>query len=326
MRTFSTSEKLYFQMFISALLFGIVFAGGYAGYATYRNEKVTTAEKIAMLESKTAGQEYAISELTQELVALRGESGELKADLSSVANRQKKSEEKGEAEFLSARQKLQSLESDIAKNAVPEIATIISEWRPYLASIRCDFKYVNTGGLYYQTRGSGTLLSLSALGGPVVLSNNHIVSDPDGYKASYCEATLPDRPLSFTVAGSAITRPQNGGDFSSFALSGASGDIINLAKKNPKLCTGKPALGDEIVILGYPSIGSQSNITATEGIISGYDGDYFITSAKVEQGNSGGAAILTKENCFLGIPTFVALGKVESLARILDVAVVVGSR
>lgn len=323
MRIFTTSEKLYVQMFISALLFGIVLAGGVYAHTAYETQKADTAEQIAFLQTRTAGQEYAITELTAELMALKGESGELKAGLSSVVTRQKTSEEKGGAELLAAQKKIQSIEGSIEKNASINIATIISEWRPYLASLQCDFKYVDTGGLYYQTRGSGTLLSLSSLGGAVVLSNSHIVSDNDGYKASYCAVELPDKPFSFTVAGGAIVRAEGGSDWSSFSLAGASGDIINLAKKNPKLCTGKPALGDEIVILGYPSIGSQGNITATEGIISGYDGDYFITSAKVEQGNSGGAAILAKENCFLGIPTFVALGRVESLARILDVSVIV---
>ena len=88
------------------------------------------------------------------------------------------------------------------------------------------------------------------------------------------------------------------------------------------MCTRKPSVGDSVVILGYPSIGSRTSVTATEGIIAGYDGNYFITSAKVEQGNSGGAAILVKDNCLLGIPTFAQVGKVESLARILDIGTV----
>nr|MDQ3014484.1 hypothetical protein [bacterium] len=63
---------------------------------------------------------------------------------------------------------------------------------------------------------------------------------------------------------------------------------------------------------------SRVDVTATEGIISGYEGNYYITSAKIEQGNSGGAAISLRDNCFLGIPTLTLVGKVESLGRILD--------
>jgi len=83
------------------------------------------------------------------------------------------------------------------------------------------------------------------------------------------------------------------------------------------ICKVRPITGDQVVILGYPSVGSQSTVTATEGIISGFDDGYYVTSAKIEQGNSGGAAIHVKNNCFLGIPTLVVVGKIESLARIL---------
>jgi hypothetical protein len=69
--------------------------------------------------------------------------------------------------------------------------------------------------------------------------------------------------------------------------------------------------------LGYPSVGAREGITATDGIISGFDKPYYITSAKIERGNSGGAAIHVKNNCLLGLPTLVVAGQVESLARIL---------
>ena len=77
-------------------------------------------------------------------------------------------------------------------------------------------------------------------------------------------------------------------------------------------------VGAQIVILGYPAIGAKKSLTATEGIISGYDNDYFISSAKVDKGNSGGAAIWLENNCYLGIPTKVFAGTAETLARILD--------
>ena len=96
-------------------------------------------------------------------------------------------------------------------------------------------------------------------------------------------------------------------------------NIKTIASSFLNFCEQKPNLGDGVVVLGYPGIGSTNSVTATEGIISGFDGDYFITSAKVEQGNSGGAAILSKEDCLLGIPTYASLGQVESLARILDI-------
>ena len=69
-------------------------------------------------------------------------------------------------------------------------------------------------------------------------------------------------------------------------------------------------------------VGTVLALGVAHGIVAGYDGNYFITSAKVEQGNSGGTAILVKDNCLLGIPTFAQVGKIEALARILDISTI----
>ena len=88
-----------------------------------------------------------------------------------------------------------------------------------------------------------------------------------------------------------------------------------------RFCSLTPSIGDEVISIGYPSIGSVGDITATDGIISGFESSYFITSAKIEKGNSGGIVVLLKDNCLLGVSTFVQLGTLESLARILNINV-----
>ena len=81
-------------------------------------------------------------------------------------------------------------------------------------------------------------------------------------------------------------------------------------------------IGDKLIILGYPTIGSESGITVTEGIISGIDDKYYITSAKIDHGNSGGAALRIKDGCYLGLPTSSVVGSIESLGRILKAKVI----
>lgn len=80
------------------------------------------------------------------------------------------------------------------------------------------------------------------------------------------------------------------------------------------------SIGDHLTVLGYPGIGGES-LTATDGIVSGFEFEgslrYIKTSAKIEQGNSGGVAI-KDSGCILGIPTYVSTGKIESIGRILD--------
>ena len=85
------------------------------------------------------------------------------------------------------------------------------------------------------------------------------------------------------------------------------------------MCSAKINTGEQVIILGYPSIGSPTDITATDGIISGQDSPYYVTSAKIDHGNSGGLAILVKNDCYFGIPSGAVVGSVESLGRILDV-------
>ncbi|KKU19407.1 MAG: Peptidase domain protein [Candidatus Nomurabacteria bacterium GW2011_GWA1_46_11] len=79
------------------------------------------------------------------------------------------------------------------------------------------------------------------------------------------------------------------------------------------------SIGNHISVLGYPGIGGES-LTVTDGIVSGFEfrsGERYVkTSAKIDQGNSGGIAIMDS-GCIVGIPTYVKT-QIESLGRILD--------
>ncbi|HWO07779.1 MAG TPA: serine protease [Candidatus Paceibacterota bacterium] len=80
-----------------------------------------------------------------------------------------------------------------------------------------------------------------------------------------------------------------------------------------------PQLGDQVYILGYPSL-SGGALTITEGLVSSLhsaDG-YLITSAKLGSGNSGGLAI-DASGCFVGVPTAVySDGETEAYGEIID--------
>ncbi len=73
--------------------------------------------------------------------------------------------------------------------------------------------------------------------------------------------------------------------------------------------TEHPAIGDVLFLVGYPSTGgrgSRVTISATRGIVSGYDtaafGTVLKTDAEITNGNSGGAA-LDAQGRLVGIPT-----------------------
>jgi hypothetical protein len=195
------------------------------------------------------------------------------------------------------------------------LSSIIQQWRPQIAYLECDFSY--SGIIYQKNYGSGTVFIWSD-GTTKILTNKHIVLDDNGYGPSVCYSNFPTNVNVFKtyIDGVGVAASRDWG-----LLKITPDENINNVIGG-RFCNTKASVGDEIVILGYPGIGSKTDITATEGIISGYDGDYYITSAKIEHGNSGGAAILVKDNCYLGIPTGYIAGAAESLGRILDVGVI----
>ncbi len=81
--------------------------------------------------------------------------------------------------------------------------------------------------------------------------------------------------------------------------------------------------GDKVEVIGFPSIGG-STITYTSGDFSGFgsssDGtqNYIKTTAPLEHGNSGGGAY-NSSGGFIGIPTMVVTGTLNSMSYILSV-------
>lgn len=205
---------------------------------------------------------------------------------------------------------------------------IVKTWYRVVAYVNC---YKTDSSMH----GAGTLLK-DVNGEYVVLTNKHVVEGAD-----FCFVGFLSTPsegfqnLIFFIAWPPFNYFSPKEDIVRLSLSIAPTNIIpkditwafassldilqSLVSKDNRNCLEKPDLGDEVVILGYPTIGNQYGITISRGIISGIEGNYFVTDAKIEQGNSGGAAILLKYNCYLGIPTYGIRGKLESFSRIFDV-------
>lgn len=274
-------------------------------------EKLETTQNINSAKSKELEKTIATEKEKRASETKNLEEKIQQAEIKSIAT-----ESIRKALEESSQKKISTLEEKISQTNTYNVASIISKWRPIIANVKCQFKYSDTGRLYQENGGSGIILKFGNTPG-LILTNKHIITDDGGYGAYSCSVKLPD---SNELITSSDTRSSaKGYDLGYIYINEPTTYFKSLTSSFPSLCSQKPSLGDEIVVLGYPSIGSKENVTATEGIVSGFDGNYIVTSAKVEQGNSGGAAILLKDNCLLGIPTFVTLGKVESLARILDI-------
>jgi hypothetical protein len=76
-------------------------------------------------------------------------------------------------------------------------------------------------------------------------------------------------------------------------------------------------LGDPVRIFGYPLTSGGYYLTITDGIISSFsDEGLILTSAKIDEGNSGGLAI-DQKGCMVGIPVAISEGTYENLGVII---------
>ncbi len=322
----SSSGKIIVETLVAFNVI-LLLSGGYFGaslYLLYKMDTVSRDEKNQIIVNL---QQRQIQNLQDDIKGLRNDLGiekntstqqatALEKKIDEAQTKSAALEAQQKAATAQTQQKLTELEKGVISAKTYDIAKIISEWRPRIAYIECDWK--NTNGFVYQTRSGSGIVTMEKNGSPSIITNTHIVVDQSGVLTTQCRIKLPDSSIINTVSASQISKSAGGYDWSRIDIGSLSPHINEVATNNFAVCADTPSVGTNVVIIGYPGIGSQTDITATEGIISGYDSNYYITSAKVEQGNSGGAAIDLKKNCYLGIPTFARTGGLESLARILS--------
>ncbi len=283
-------KKVLLITLIGVIVFSAVGYFGIEYYQNYLNDKLVGQESDNKL---TAGKEKQDAEIEA-----------LRKEIEDIKNQQ--------AQNKTGQEKIPSLYEQykaIVKDSTGDLANIIIEWRPAVAYILCSWRY--TDGSYLRKSGSGLFLADS------VVTNLHVVEE-QGMGAESCIVSLPDDSDSAIAYNQDLRTFEKNLDAAVITINNPTSYMKTLVNVKRQACSIKPPVGTNVVVLGYPSIGSPTDITATDGIISGYDGDYYITSAKIEHGNSGGVALWPEQDCNLGIPTNVSVGTIESLGRILD--------
>lgn len=304
---------------VIAIIIGVFVIGG-AGYVGVKQYQKSQSDKIV----KEKRIEEALKQAQEEIEQLKLEE--------DVSENKEISDliKKRESEIAALRKDLGSLKNKAPEviiqtvikevqtpKAEPDLSSIINQWKNKVAEVTCDFHF--SDGSTIKNGGSATIVN-NKWPGTVALTNRHVVVKK-GLTPTTCLVKIYEsgerRIYSYDLP---FHSPENGDDWAYVELS-----KIERVKENDvfanvsefEIC--KVAnVGDKIVVLGFPTIGTEGGITATEGIISGIEKHFYVTSAKIEHGNSGGTAILVKDNCFLGVPTEVQVGTIESLGRILS--------
>lgn len=297
----------------------VLVGGGYFGIKQYRNYQTKKVEETKQVELNQKVDE----EQRQKLQGLLdSQSVELEKQKSAIEELKNKKPETI-TQTIIKEAPVQKTKNDT------DYSSIVSEWQDRVAQITCHWNYSN-GEEHQSAQASGLLIKLGTQFGTSVKTNQHVVVDAEGYLASWCTVNIYGKG-SRTVYHSGSSNPfslnRNHDEAFIYLSSGYvnenkitdNGFFDKVVATSINYCTDPVGLGDKLVVLGYPAIGTQGGITVTEGIVSGLETDYYVTSAKIDHGNSGGAAVLLKDDCYLGIPTWVQHqeGGFESLGRIL---------
>ena len=206
-------------------------------------------------------------------------------------------------------------------------ADIVAEWQDRVAQVTC---YLKQNGVDVTSQGSATLLNSRYVDGSVAMTaitNAHVITGD--YYVAVCVLGVYGKGSRSITDQTAIMFGTTE-DYAYINLDKAS--VVDettwksVVSRNMKICSDSSVnKGDELLVLGYPGIGAVGGLTVTKGIISGIENNYFVTDAKIDHGNSGGTAILIKDDCYLGIPSASRVGEMESMGRILKASFVIGN-
>jgi len=201
-----------------------------------------------------------------------------------------------------------------------------------VVNVLCDSEYREASG------GSGTIITPEG----VILTNSHVIPQNEEYILTRDEGCLVILPNQQTGEPDEIywARPivipglSDEYDLAYLEIYEAFIDeegeahgiypktflsIFNEQYKHDDICQfRKNNLGDPIRILGYPQTSGGFYLTITEGVISSFsDEGVILTSAKIDEGNSGGLAV-DEKGCMVGVPVAISEGTYQNLGVIIS--------
>lgn len=303
--------KLRVLSLITQCALGLLIVYAIVGGVYFAAYQKADEARTSAIESLLSQQHTDINQAQLQLAALLAANQSVAEQLKSESAMRLAAEQESKA----AQNKLNLLAQTVENNKAPNVSETIKEWRPRVVAVHCAWPAKNN--IRTTKLGTAVLMPSQTSIYPQLLTSGHVLKN-NGDLPESCTLTFPGQEEKITITTSDITLSDTKYDWAKITLTNPPAFVTSLAFTPAARCATPPATGNSVIILGYPKIGTKDDITATEGIIAGAEDNYYITSAKVERGNSGGAAILLKQNCYLGIPTFVDAGEIESLARILD--------
>ena len=187
-----------------------------------------------------------------------------------------------------------------------KLEDVVKAWRPYTVRVTC-ITLDSNGNKKSYSDGSG-FLTIDPSKGPTIFTNKHVFYTTNGASSDYCDIYFPESKEVVKVEKKDRYVSSKGYDRGTLVITQPSEYVSNLVK-NKKItvndCIRANAEStDDIVIMGYPMGKPKDDISYAQGKIDGYQDKYFVSTATIVSGYSGGVAVSLKDNCYLGIPTY----------------------
>lgn len=304
-RTRTTIPRVKKKTYPVESLYVVGAAGFLVGALVIWGSLVGVTREVPQLADRLEGVEEAVRQSQQDTEAILSQ-------LSNSNTTQEEREQFFKEQLATLSTNLSEQQSVIEGVAnTTDVSRIVEEWNPFVYRMACFFQMPDKED-EREDRGSATVERTST--GVRMLTSKHLV-ERKGATLVRCTLSRPGSDEEIKVTPDAFVKNSSMDYAYAFFNANETIPAVPLSRR----CSSRPNIGDQVLILGYPGIGAKESVTATEGIISGFDSELYTTSAKIEKGNSGGAVVDVVRNCFLGIPTSVLPGNVESLARILPI-------
>jgi hypothetical protein len=185
--------------------------------------------------------------------------------------------------------------------------------------IRCNIAEIPGGGVRIKA-GSGSLLGRyeAASGDAVLMTNAHVIARNESTGEYNCFAIFGE-DIYYNVFVVRSVR-ENGLDFALLRLGAPvtkTAPVITYTDLGVGFCEFEDvSLNDYVTILSYPGFAGPDKAVSVGRVAGVYDGPVYEASALVDQGSSGGVAILNKKRCLLGMPTWKGVGERLGLSYI----------
>jgi S1-C subfamily serine protease len=290
----------------SRIAFGVVFL--LSGFAV-------GAASVGWFKAKS------LSALDRRVASLEGDVTHVAADLAKNSGDLMHVRKESETRISQFSQDVQKLQNG---SPLASLSAVAEKNRDAIGLIVC----ADANGTVVST-GSGTVFRSDGR----VLTNYHVIAANDAthqtgdeLPCAFVYQPWKEQPQLFALRLAGLY-PDT--DLAVLQLAGEDGASIpssslrDLETIGVRSCTNDSLrIAEPLLIVGYPNYSLDSvdptllNLKVTTGVISSLlpSGDV-VTDAKIEHGNSGGAAF-SASGCFIGVPTAVLAGQVETLGVI----------